>query len=99
MEIERNDLEFDVLGFKVKVRPEENNGVPAERPVELVRQEAEAITKRFPQLDKGKVATLVALKLATDYLQLDQEFRKSIESLEADAQDALTLIQEAQSNP
>ncbi len=99
MEIERNDLEFDVLGFKVKVRPEENNGVPAERPVELVRQEAEAIAKRFPQLDKGKIAILVALKLATDYLHLDQEFRQSIESLEADAQDALALIQDAQSNP
>lgn len=99
MEIERNDLEFDVLGFKVKVRPEENNGIPAERPIELVRQEARAIAKRFPQLDNGKVATLVALKIATDYLQLDQEFRKGIESLEDDAKAALALIQQVTLTP
>lgn len=98
MEIKSNVLEFDVLGFKVKFRPEDNTGIAAEDAVRLVRQEAELIAKRFPQLDLGKVATLVALKLASDKLMLDQEFRQSVESLDAKARDALTLIEQASSN-
>jgi len=90
--MERKDLEFDVLGLKVKVRPEEDNGIPAEQPVDLVRSEAEIIAKRFPQLEMSKVAALVALKLATDYLQLQLEFRKNIESIETEAKEALSSI-------
>ena len=92
MELRSNNLEFDVLGFKVKVRPDEDTEILPEHVVKLVQEEALSITKRFPQLEPGRVATLVALKLATDKLKLDKEFRQSVHEFERQAREALSLI-------
>jgi cell division protein ZapA (FtsZ GTPase activity inhibitor) len=95
MDNKKNQLEFDVLGFKVRFKPEdENSKVPPSKTVGLVRQEADSIRKKFPQLDSGQIATLAALKIAADYLNLSEEYRENVDKFHSTAKDALQVIED-----
>jgi len=90
-----NNLEFDVLGLNVKFKAEDQNG--AARPediVRLVREEALMIQAKSPTLERSKIAVLVALKLASDKINLEQECQTNIDKLQSSAKDALSFIEE-----
>lgn len=86
---------FEILGYELKLKPEEADQTiaPAEV-VELVQREANLITENSPNLDRGKVALLVALKLASTQLRLEREFSSNIQELQNTARDALHFIEE-----
>ena len=94
----KNDLEFDVLGHRVRLRPEESGEQAeetAEYAVSLIREEADNILRGSPNLGTEKVAVLVALKVACRLLKVEGEFRHSIETLHTTVGDALQYIEEA----
>ncbi len=91
-----NNLEFDVLGLNVKFKAEDqqNGAARPEDIVQLVRQEALALSAKSPTLERSKIAVLVALKLASDKLNLEQECQTNIDKLQSSARDALGFIEE-----
>jgi hypothetical protein len=95
MESIGKDLEFDVLGYRVKLKPDaDGSNDSAEKIVDLVRSEAFKIQEHAPGLDKGQVAILVALKLASEKISLEDDFKENLEQLQLSARDALQYIEE-----
>ena len=93
------DLEFEVLGFKVRFKPDTDAGQDGViEVVERVSKEAEIIRERFPELSKGQVAVLTALKMAKELVQLDKDYRDSINKVQASANDALRFLEEISTN-
>jgi hypothetical protein len=89
------NIEFEVLGFAVRIKPENGEDVEAARSVvDFVCEEAEKIRLENPGLESGKIAVLLALKLAKDNLGLDKEYRENINLLQTTAVDALQIIEE-----
>lgn len=74
--------EFSVLGCKVRLRPDskENN---AKAVLELVDAEVQQLKKSRPGLRDTDVAVLVALKMATEKMQLEDEYKQNILKLES----------------
>lgn len=95
---ECNNGEFDVLGYKVRFKadnPEANpDEISASDIVNIVEQEANKIREAAPGLDNGKVAILVALKMAKEKMILEKEYRTNIDNLQRTAMDALQFIEE-----
>lgn len=83
------EKEFDVLGCKVKLRPEQNDGHNAEAVINLVLSEVQELKKKRPLLRDTDVAVLVALKMATEKVQIEDEYKENILKLETSLQDAL----------
>lgn len=87
---ESQEKEFNVLGCKVKYLPEQNDSQNAKAVIELVLREVEELRSKRPMLRDTDVAVLVALKLATEKLEIEDEYRTNIlkleESLEATLQ-------------
>jgi cell division protein ZapA len=91
----RNGQEFEVLGFKVKLKPKvDGSSGNAQTVVDLVQTEALKIREAAPNLDSGQVALLVALKIAEDKIQIENEYKGNIDKLYSTACDALRLVDE-----
>lgn len=86
------EQEFNVLGCKVTVRPEQNDSHNAKAVIELVLREIEELRLKRPKLRDTDVAVLVALKLATDKLQLEDEYKENILKLEESLKTALQSL-------
>jgi len=85
------NIEFEVLGFNVRFKPENGEDYEAAKNVvEFVCQEAEKIRENKPDLEKGKIAVLLALKLAKENIGLNKEYRENINMLQNTAVDALS---------
>ncbi len=86
-------LEFDVLGTSVRFRSNEaSREISAKEIVEFVYNEALKIKDSSPQLENKQLATLVALKIAEDFLSMRKEYRTNIDQLQLTAKDALECI-------
>lgn len=86
---------FEILGYELRLKPDEaDQSVAPVDVVERVKREAHLILENSPQLDRGKVALLVALKLASRQLSLEREFSANIQELQTSARDALHFIEE-----
>jgi cell division protein ZapA (FtsZ GTPase activity inhibitor) len=86
------DTEFNVLGCKVRHRPEENDSLQARAVIDLVQAEVEGLKKSRPTLRDTDVAVLVALKIATEKLQLEDEYKTNIFKLEESLETALQAL-------
>lgn len=91
------DIEYNVLGCKVRVRAEklgtdQNESNNAQAVVELVNAEIQQLKSNRPQLRDTDVAVLVALKMATEKLQLEDEYRQNILRLEESLETALQAL-------
>lgn len=87
--------EFNVLGCKVKVRSEQNEEKPnALAVVNLVTAEIQQLKNSRPMLRDTDVAVLVALKIATEKMQLEDEYKTNIFKLESSLAQALQAIEE-----
>ncbi len=84
--------EFNVLGCKVKYRPEQNDSQNAKAVIDIVLREVEDLKIKRPMLKDTDVAVLVALKLATERQQIEDEYRTNILRLEASLESALGAI-------
>ena len=83
------EVEFSVLGCKVKYRPEQNDSHIAKAVIDLVLAEVQQLKTTRPQLKDTDVAVLVALKMATEKLQVEDEYKESILKLEGSLEKAL----------
>jgi hypothetical protein len=99
MENKRNDLEFDVLGYTLKLKPNEENSQSPSEIIEYVRERAEKIQRSNPKLDRGQIAILMALGLAVEKKNLEKDFRENVETLQTSAVDALNFIEEVSPTP
>ena len=81
--------EFNVLGCKVKYRPEQNDSQNAKAVIDIVLREVEDLKVKRPMLKDTDVAVLVALKLATERLKIEDEYRTNILRLEVSLESAL----------
>ncbi len=81
--------EFNVLGCKVKYRPEQNDSQNSKAVIDIVLREVEDLKFKRPMLKDTDVAVLVALKLATERLQIEDEYRTNILRLEASLESVL----------
>lgn len=87
--------EFEVLGYKVKLREQgDSTGVSASEVVDLVKRESDKIMVKAPHLSNGEVALLVALQMAKENIEINQQFQSDLGSLKEKAGQALNLIEE-----
>lgn len=92
---EREEREYDVLGYKVRLALDgPGQTVPPSRVVTYVNDEILAIRTKLPNLDKAQIAVLAALKIAAKKIELEEEYRASVESFEGAAKEAFQMIEE-----
>ena len=89
---ESQEKEFNVLGCKVKYRPLQNDSQNAKVVIELVLREIEELKSKRPMLRDTDVAVLVALKLATEKIELEDEYKSTILKLEESLEMALQAL-------
>lgn len=88
-------IDFEILGYKVKLREgESESSVSPHDVVELVRTESNKIMDKAPNLGKGEVALLVALQLAGESLRSSRQYSEQVSALKVKAEKALDLIEE-----
>ena len=85
--------EFEVLGSRVVIS-KDDSGVDPQDVVDKVTKEAEALKRVRPDLSNQSVAPLVALKIASEGLALEREYKANIEKLENSVSEALAFIDE-----
>jgi|SRR5665647_23064 len=86
------EVEFSVLGCKVKYRPEQNDNNIAKAVIDQVIAEVQQLKDSRPGLRDTDVAVLVALKLATEKRQLEDEYKSNIFKLEESLEAALLAV-------
>lgn len=86
------DIEFNVLGCKVRYNPEQDEGQVAKQVIELVQTEIDSLRLNRPGLKDTDVAVLVALKIATEMKQLEEEYKKNVFKLEESLETALQSL-------
>lgn len=86
------EQEFDVLGCKVKYRPERNDSHNAKAVIDLVLSEVQELKSKRPMLRDTDVAVLVALKMATEKMQIEDEYKMNILKLEESLETALQSL-------
>ena len=86
------DTEYNVLGCKVRVRPDQNDSHNAMAVIDLVNAEIQQLKISRPQLRDTDVAVLVALKIATEKMQLGDEYKQNIFKLEESLETALQAL-------
>lgn len=86
------ETEFNVLGCKVKYRPEQNDSHIAKAVIDLVLSEVQDLKAKRPMLKDTDVAVLVALKVATEKLQLEDEYKTNVLKLEESLESALQAV-------
>lgn len=89
---ESQEKEFNVLGCKVKLRPDQNDSHNAKAVIDLVMSEIQDLKMKRPLLKDTDVAVLVALKIATERLQLEDEYKANILKLENSLESVLELV-------
>jgi len=77
----------------VKTRPEDNDKDIAESVIRLVQREINELQKARPQLKSTDVAVLVALKIATEKVKMEQDFKSEILKIESSLESALSPMQ------
>lgn len=86
------DIEFNVLGCKVRYNPEQDDGQVAKQVIDLVQTEISVLRTSRPGLKDTDVAVLVALKIATEMKQLEEEYKKNVFKLEESLETALQSL-------
>ena len=96
MENRLNQSEFDVLGQKIRYRPESGSEqTNAASAVELVNQKAETLKKLLgASVNNEQLAVLTALQMAQDTLQMRQQFETNLTQVKTKAQEAFNLVSE-----
>ena len=94
METNHEDLNFEVLGHKVRFRPGDPQAEFAARAVQRVNQEVKNLINASPQMGQQQVILLTALKLALESVGLEKEYQESLSKFQTTAEDCLRLVEE-----
>jgi cell division protein ZapA (FtsZ GTPase activity inhibitor) len=85
-------VEVEILGCAVKIRPDDSDRDVAQQIVELVKMEVAQLKHARPSLRDTDVAVLVALKMATDKLKLENEFKTTVLKVEKSLESAASRL-------
>lgn len=85
--------EVDILGCQVKLRPNDNDRDVALAVIKQVSKEVAELQKARPNLRETDVAVLVALKMATDKVKLENEYKETVLKLESSLELAAKRLQ------
>lgn len=85
--------EIEILGCRVKTRAGDSDNDIAESVIRLVQKEVLVLQKARPQLKSADVAVLVALKIATEKVKMEQDFKSVILKIESSVENALSPMQ------
>ena len=87
--------EYEILGYKVKLRPSgEDKSTTPDKIVCCVRERANSFLDKMPHLSCGEAALLVALSLAQEKFELQEEFCKNVDDFHKVAEETLQFIEE-----
>jgi cell division protein ZapA (FtsZ GTPase activity inhibitor) len=91
----KDGLEYNILGCKVRLKADPSGNASATNAVEMVMDEIAKLRKINPNLKDTEVAVLVALNFASSKYFLEQEFKGNISELKASVKKALGMIEGA----
>jgi cell division protein ZapA (FtsZ GTPase activity inhibitor) len=87
-------LEFEILGQRLKFKADGADSCSPEQVVALVKSEIERIQTLRTGLNDTQLAILAALKIASEKIEADRDYKNHLGQLKSSARDALTLIEE-----
>jgi hypothetical protein len=100
MENSGEEQEFEILGIKVRFKPDSTNKIPAGEIIDTFLKEATKIKNGNINLKEKDMVTLVALKFISEKLELEKEYKGKVSDLQNVATNALNIIETiSPSNP
>lgn len=81
MTVSKDGKEYNILGSKVKITQEESQNQKAQKAIDYVLQEASKLRSHNSSIKDQDAAVLIALKLATKCLEIEDEYRDNIFAL------------------
>lgn len=93
MTVNNKGLEFNILGSQVRLSAHESEDTKAKLAVDLVQSEVEKLKGQNSRLKDTDIAVLVALKMATEKLSVEEDFKDSVTSLKTGINEALEFIE------
>jgi len=91
---ENQSLEYNILGCVVRIKADENNNKNAERAIDLLNNEIVNLKKQNPNLKDIDVAVLSALKLASNSIDIEAEYKENVFALKSGIEDALNFVEQ-----
>ncbi len=89
----RQGFEINILGCRVKYKPDQEDSEVAQLAANLVLKEIETLKFQKPTLKDTDVAVLVALKIMTEKLQLEKDCKRMIVQTELSLKNILNQVQ------
>jgi cell division protein ZapA (FtsZ GTPase activity inhibitor) len=92
----KTEREYDILGFKLKVNPEEEgeqSKVTSQRVIEFVQKKISELKDRYPQLSDAQIAVLLAMESSRERLEIEEDFKQSVEFYDNQAQRVKDLVE------
>ncbi len=93
MTIKGQENDIEILGCRIKTSSDDNDRDVAQTVISLVQNEVAELQKARPSMRSTDVAVLVALKMATEKVKLENEYKNTVLSLESSMEQALTQLQ------
>jgi cell division protein ZapA (FtsZ GTPase activity inhibitor) len=94
MTVKNEGLEYNILGCPIRMKANEGDSTSAKLAVDLVNKEIETLRGQNPSLKDIETAGLVALKLASEKIEIEGEYKENVFSLRSGITDALNFIEE-----
>ena len=94
MTVENKGLEYNILGCPIRIKPEEGKGANALSAIELVNKEISDLRSKSPKLKDLETAVLIALKFASEKLDVESEYKENVFALRSGIHEALNFIEE-----
>lgn len=92
MTIKGQENDIEILGCRIKTSSDDTDRDVAQAVISLVQNEVAELQKARPSMRSTDVAVLVALKMATEKVKLENEFKNTVLSLESSMEQALTQL-------
>lgn len=93
MTVNNKGLEFNILGSQVRLSAQESEDQKARLAIDLVQSEVEKLKTQNSQLKDTDIAVLVALKMASRSIDVENDFKESVSSLKLGINEALEFIE------
>jgi cell division protein ZapA (FtsZ GTPase activity inhibitor) len=93
MTIKGQENDIEILGCRIKTSSDDNDRDVAQTVISLVQNEVAELQKARPSMRSTDVAVLVALKMATEKVKLENEYKNTVLSLESSMEQALSQLQ------
>ena len=90
-----NEREYNILGMCIKVKPNEEDKatVPSHQVIDFVQEKIEELKAEYPNLDEKQLAVLMTMNMARELLELNVEYKESVESFKSSAIETKNLIE------